>query len=347
MGKPEVLRGTTGLVMPDRAALLKRLNRVKKALEGTKFQFRESNDSVETVCPWGNRITVHEPDPTTSAAFSSACPMSASTCGRAPPAHRPLLSRRGGGAGRGEENGAGPEAKVQVGENHLYFRKTDTRDPDYDGHHVQIYLTNFSRPYRKLLELGLITIEDDDFQYRFRDIIDLDSKEVLFTVEHETRSATNPMYGRPLINRNPAATNIDYKPGHDEHVLGAAVRNCGRRPVKVPRALRDRRLAGGLMVAHLLRSIGWDAAVFERNDEELASRGVGLGTHPQLIAILKRAGVAFDESMGIAPPRGVCLDGDGRIIIEQPMGRTLSGWSRLYQPCSMRCRRGPIGSARG
>ena len=88
---------------------------------------------------------------------------------------------------------------------------------------------------------------------------------------------------------------------------------------------------GGLMVAHLLRSIGWDAAIFERNDEELASRGVGLGTHPQLIAILKRAGIDFDESMGITPPRGVCLDGHGKIIIEQPMARTLSGWSRLYR----------------
>ncbi len=87
---------------------------------------------------------------------------------------------------------------------------------------------------------------------------------------------------------------------------------------------------GGLMVAHLLRSIGWDTAVFERNDEELASRGVGLGTHPQLIAILKRAGIDFDESMGITPPRGVCLDGNGKIIVEQPMARTLSGWSRLY-----------------
>src|ERR1700677_205935 len=87
---------------------------------------------------------------------------------------------------------------------------------------------------------------------------------------------------------------------------------------------------GGLMVAHLLRTIGWEAAVFERHDEELASRGVGLGTHPQLIAILKRAGIDFDESMGITPPRGVCLDGNGKIIVEQPMARTLSGWSRLY-----------------
>lgn len=88
---------------------------------------------------------------------------------------------------------------------------------------------------------------------------------------------------------------------------------------------------GGLIAAHLLRSIGWDALVFERNDEELASRGVGLGTHPQLIGVLQRAGIAFDESMGIAPTRAVCLDGDGRIIVERPMTRTLSGWSRLYR----------------
>src|ERR1700730_6208491 len=88
---------------------------------------------------------------------------------------------------------------------------------------------------------------------------------------------------------------------------------------------------GGLIAAHLLRSTGWDATVFERNDEELASRGVGLGTHPQLIAILKRAGIDFDETMGIKPTRAVCLDSSGKILIEQPTARTLSGWSRLYR----------------
>jgi 2-polyprenyl-6-methoxyphenol hydroxylase-like FAD-dependent oxidoreductase len=88
---------------------------------------------------------------------------------------------------------------------------------------------------------------------------------------------------------------------------------------------------GGLIMAHLLRGADWDATVFERNDEELASRGVGLGTHPQLIAILKRAGVDFDESMGITPSRAVCLDRSGKIVIERPTARTLSGWSRLYR----------------
>lgn len=88
---------------------------------------------------------------------------------------------------------------------------------------------------------------------------------------------------------------------------------------------------GGLIAAHLLRSTGWDAIICERNAEELASRGVGLGTHPQLIAILKRAGVAFDETMGIRVPKVICLDRGGRMIVEQPTVRTMSGWSRLYR----------------
>src|SRR6516225_9791569 len=88
---------------------------------------------------------------------------------------------------------------------------------------------------------------------------------------------------------------------------------------------------GGLIAAHMLRRAGWDATVFERNEEELASRGVGLGTHPQLIAILKRAGIDFDDTMGIRPQRAVCFDQAGRIVIERPTARTLSGWSRLYR----------------
>src|SRR5262249_48561163 len=63
-GQPAALRGGTGLVVPDRAALLERLTQMRKPLEGTKFEFRESNDCVETICPWGNRINVHAPDET-------------------------------------------------------------------------------------------------------------------------------------------------------------------------------------------------------------------------------------------------------------------------------------------
>ncbi|MGE0418166.1 MAG: VOC family protein, partial [Acetobacteraceae bacterium] len=59
----QVLRGTTGLVLPDLEALLRRLHYVQSQLEGTKFSFREAGDVVETTCPWGNRIRCHAPDP--------------------------------------------------------------------------------------------------------------------------------------------------------------------------------------------------------------------------------------------------------------------------------------------
>jgi 2-polyprenyl-6-methoxyphenol hydroxylase-like FAD-dependent oxidoreductase len=87
---------------------------------------------------------------------------------------------------------------------------------------------------------------------------------------------------------------------------------------------------GGLIAAHLMRSIGWDVVVFERNAEELASRGVGLGTHQQLIDILRRAGIDFDDSMGIKVADVNCLDRDGRIVLQRPTARTMSGWGRLY-----------------
>ena len=88
---------------------------------------------------------------------------------------------------------------------------------------------------------------------------------------------------------------------------------------------------GGLLAANLLRRAGWHAAVFERNEQDLTGRGVGLGTHPQLITVLRRAGIAFDETMGIKVPKVICLDRSGKIIVEQPSARTMSSWSRLYR----------------
>jgi hypothetical protein len=217
MGTPDLLRGVIGLVVPDRAALLDRLTQVRKALKGTKFEFRESNDGVETVCPWGNRVNVHTPDQSRFGRIALGMPyirfdVRAGTAGRIARFYREVMQAPSEVA----KNGAGPEARVQVGaKQYFYFRETDAPERPYDRHHVQIYIADFSGPYRRLKELGLITAETNEYEYRFRDVIDLDTSEVLFTVEHETRSQTNPMYGRPLVNRNPAQTNTDYKPGHD------------------------------------------------------------------------------------------------------------------------------------
>jgi 2-polyprenyl-6-methoxyphenol hydroxylase-like FAD-dependent oxidoreductase len=88
---------------------------------------------------------------------------------------------------------------------------------------------------------------------------------------------------------------------------------------------------GGLLAAHLLRQAGWHTVVFERNEEALTGRGVGLGTHPQLIAALRRAGIAFDATMGITVAKVVRLDRAGNIMVEQPTARTMSAWSWLYR----------------
>src|ERR1700745_3705689 len=96
-------------------------------------------------------------------------------------------------------------ASVKTGQNqHLLFRETDRPQPEYDGHHVQIYITNFSGPHRTLAKHNLIYSEDTPYQCRFRDIVDLESGKHLFTIEHEVRSAPPPMFLRPLVNRNPA-----------------------------------------------------------------------------------------------------------------------------------------------
>src|SRR5262249_49943046 len=117
-----------------------------------------------------------------------------------------------------EENGAGRTARVAVGKNQDFlFRETNGATPRYDGHHVQIYLADFSGPYRWLAERGLISEESDQHQYRFENIVDVESGRVLFSVEHEVRSMRHPLYARPLVNRNPTQSNRRYAPGQDEY----------------------------------------------------------------------------------------------------------------------------------
>jgi 2-polyprenyl-6-methoxyphenol hydroxylase-like FAD-dependent oxidoreductase len=88
---------------------------------------------------------------------------------------------------------------------------------------------------------------------------------------------------------------------------------------------------GGLLAAHLLRDVGWEVVVFERNAEDLTGRGAGISTHPQLIDILRRVGIDFDESMGIKVDTVICLDRTGRTYHEEKTARTMSSWGRLYR----------------
>jgi hypothetical protein len=216
-GRIEVLRGITGLVLPDRAALLERLAKLRGPLGGTSFDFRESNEGVETVSPFGNRIHCHAPDPERFGPVALGM------------AYVRFDVRPGAAAGIARfyrevfaapadllDDADGPRARVMVGARQYFvFRETDAPEQAYDGHHVQIDVADFSGPHRRLQALGLVTEESSQHQYRFRDIVDPGSRSVLFTVEHEVRSMQHPMYARALVNRNPAQTGMSYRPGRD------------------------------------------------------------------------------------------------------------------------------------
>jgi 2-polyprenyl-6-methoxyphenol hydroxylase-like FAD-dependent oxidoreductase len=90
---------------------------------------------------------------------------------------------------------------------------------------------------------------------------------------------------------------------------------------------------GGLFAAHLLRSIGWQVSVFERAAEDLAGRGAGIGTRPELFAVLRRIGINLDESMGIVRVRSrKYLGPGGELVQELPLPSINSAWDRIYRP---------------
>ena len=98
-----------------------------------------------------------------------------------------------------------------------------------------------------------------------------------------------------------------------------------------PRALIIGGSVGGLFAAALLRTIGWDVAVFERSGGDLSERGAGLGATPELFAVLERIGVALDAGL-MGHVRGrIFLGRDGSVIHELSRDSKTSAWGQLYR----------------
>ena len=210
-GEAQRVPGTIGLVVPDLAALTARLQTVAPRLDGTQFRFTDRSDFVEVTCPWGNRFRVHAPSAELGGMdlgipyVEFLVPV-----GNAAGIAR-FYSDAIGAHTRCESTRGAQVAVVTVGRaQQLFFREADEKLPDYDGHHLQLYLADFSGPHRFLLERGLITEESNQWQYRFKNIVDPTDGRLLHVLEHEIRSVTHPLYGRPLVNRNPTQTNNQY-----------------------------------------------------------------------------------------------------------------------------------------
>jgi hypothetical protein len=221
-GKPQRLRGRTALVIPDRTALLRRLENMRKPLEGTKFDFTEHDDHVEATCPWGNTFCLYEPTKRFGGMALGMPYVEFDVPAGAAKGIAGFYAKVFGALTSVDKAGDTPAARVAVGQGQeLVFRETKAKIPAYDGHHIQVYVGDFSGPHGQLLERSLVTEESNQYQYRFEVITDLDSGKPLFQIEHEIRSMTHPLYARPLVNRNPAQTNRNYVAGRDAWVPDA------------------------------------------------------------------------------------------------------------------------------
>ena len=88
--------------------------------------------------------------------------------------------------------------------------------PTTYGHHVQVYVADFSGPHRVLSELSLVKEERRAATPRRENIVDPASGETnVFTIEHEIRSMRHPLFMRLTVNRDPGQRSLNYAPGHD------------------------------------------------------------------------------------------------------------------------------------
>lgn len=218
-GKAQVIPGCTGIVVPDIKALRSRLKAVEKELKGTKYAFSIGRNRIDVTCPWGNKYSCFPPNKKfgriTLGIRYVELDCRPGTADGIAKFYNVIM-----GAKAGVRRSGGVAAHVNAGSHQwIIFRETNTKIPRFDGHHIQVYLANFSAPHAALKEIGLVSEESNRYQYRFKHIVDLQNGKKLHTLEHEIRSMTHPLYGRPMINRNPNQHNNNYAAGHSDRAF--------------------------------------------------------------------------------------------------------------------------------
>jgi len=217
----QVLRGHTVLVLPWYDELEGRLEAAHPLLQGSAFDFTVRKDRIDVTCPWGNRIRCCPPGKRFGGMSLGMPEVVFDVPEGTAPAIALFYEQVMGARCTLSSHDRAPAAAVATGlDQTMYFRETKRDLPPFDGHHIQIYISDFAGPYEQLLAHGAITAEDGPHQYRFENIFDPDTGETVYAVEHEVRSLHHPLYARPLVNRNPAQRIMTYTRGADALQVG-------------------------------------------------------------------------------------------------------------------------------
>ena len=212
----QVIPGHIAVVIKDLEALKKRLKSLEPKLAGTRFGWSAEDGHVAVTCPWGNQFRCFAPSPrfgdmTTGIPYVEFLVKP----GVAAPIARFYQQVMQAPASVRHEGGHAV-AEVRMGTDQaLYFRETNEPTRPYDGHHIAVYVVNLSAAYQFFQRRDLLLQDIVNHQYRFKDIIDPDTGQKVFELEHEVRSLYHRMYGRDLINRDPTQDLRGYTRGGD------------------------------------------------------------------------------------------------------------------------------------
>jgi len=86
----------------------------------------------------------------------------------------------------------------------------------------------------------------------------------------------------------------------------------------------------GLLSGLLLQRAGWAVDIYERVETELSGRGAGIVAQQELIARLRKLGLATDE-LGVQITTRKIIDAEGRLTHEYGCPQVLTAWERVYR----------------
>eukprot|EP01089_Gocevia_fonbrunei_P002381 TRINITY_DN12354_c0_g1_i1.p1 TRINITY_DN12354_c0_g1~~TRINITY_DN12354_c0_g1_i1.p1 ORF type:complete len:316 (+),score=41.48 TRINITY_DN12354_c0_g1_i1:34-981(+) len=237
------LCGHIGIVTPSLSELSSRLEKIKTRFQDTKFAFAphstplsqfeysyavqpkttsDSVDWIEVKCPWGElTIRFYErqiyfdksglPENKSLRLVYVEENCNPGTAERIVKFYKDKFNANGSVSTVGSRK----MARIQVGgHQELLFREAETPVPEFQGHHICIYISDFSGTYKKFKDSDLLykhnTFDDKyetlsealtNHQFRICDFKNDDDEELLHRLEHEVRSLVHPYYMRPLVNR--------------------------------------------------------------------------------------------------------------------------------------------------
>ena len=207
--RADVLRGTIVLSVPNLDSFIVRLTRAAPYLSDTSFGFTRTENSIEITGPWGNQFRCVE-------ASTDRMPLGISAVELAVPERTtPGIAEFYRQAFDAPARVANGRCDVVVGAGQRLSFVEAASVPEYDGHHIAVYISDFAAPHSWLSGRDLIVEETNAYQYRFNWIVHPETDEPLFELEHEVRSQDHPLKDRLLINKNPDQRLQEYLAGAD------------------------------------------------------------------------------------------------------------------------------------